>query len=138
MAGKRSLTARSLPLAVAEQDRATEDPAKHPQGVQSRWRYWRQPGELTEGRHWTESALSMTGDASASLRARALQAAAAPAFPQGGYQWLTTAHLPITSRDNSLATRLAARLVGMVPGRRRIGSVGAVQRSRSFRACETA
>jgi predicted ATPase/DNA-binding XRE family transcriptional regulator len=52
------------------------------------WRYWRQLGEFTEGRRWTESALRMTGDVPASLRARALQAAAALAFPQGDYQRL--------------------------------------------------
>jgi predicted ATPase/DNA-binding XRE family transcriptional regulator len=52
------------------------------------WRYWRQLGEFTEGRRWTESALRMTGDVPASLRARALGAAAALAFPQGDYQRL--------------------------------------------------
>jgi predicted ATPase len=52
------------------------------------WRYWRQLGEFTEGRRWTDAALSLTGDAPASLRARALQAAAALAFPQGDYQRL--------------------------------------------------
>ncbi len=52
------------------------------------WRYWRQLGEFTEGRRWTESALRMTGDVPASLQAKALQAAAALAFPQGDYQRL--------------------------------------------------
>ncbi|MGE5287176.1 MAG: ATP-binding protein [Micromonosporaceae bacterium] len=52
------------------------------------WRYWRQLGEFAEGRRWTESALRMTGEVSASLRARALGAAAALAFPQGDYQRL--------------------------------------------------
>jgi tetratricopeptide (TPR) repeat protein len=52
------------------------------------WRYWRQLGEFTEGRRWTESALRMTGDVPAPLRARALHAAAALAFPQGDYQRL--------------------------------------------------
>ena len=54
------------------------------------WRFWRQLGEFTEGRRWTDSALSMAGDAPASLRARALLAAAALAFPQGDYQRLAT------------------------------------------------
>jgi predicted ATPase/transcriptional regulator with XRE-family HTH domain len=49
------------------------------------WRYWRQLGEFTEGRRWTEQALGMTGEAPASLRAKALGAAAALAFPQGDY-----------------------------------------------------
>lgn len=52
------------------------------------WRYWRQLGEFTEGRRWTESALRLTGDVPAPLRARALHAAAALAFPQGDYQRL--------------------------------------------------
>jgi predicted ATPase len=52
------------------------------------WRYWRQLGEFTEGRRWTDAALCLAGDAPASLRARALQAAAALAFPQGDYQRL--------------------------------------------------
>lgn len=52
------------------------------------WRYWRQRGEFTEGRRWTDAALSLAGDAPASLRARALLAAAALAFPQGDYQRL--------------------------------------------------
>jgi predicted ATPase/transcriptional regulator with XRE-family HTH domain len=52
------------------------------------WRYWRQLGEFTEGRRWTESALRISGEAPASLRAKTLQAAAALAFPQGDYQRL--------------------------------------------------
>ncbi|MBO0785794.1 MAG: tetratricopeptide repeat protein, partial [Actinobacteria bacterium] len=52
------------------------------------WRYWRQLGEFTEGRRWTDSALSLAGDAPVPLRARALRAAAALAFPQGDYQRL--------------------------------------------------
>jgi len=52
------------------------------------WRYWRQLGEFTEGRRWTESALRMTGEVPASLRTRALRAAAALAFPQGDYERL--------------------------------------------------
>ena len=52
------------------------------------WRYWRQLGEFTEGRRWTDAALTLAGDAPASLRAQALRAAAALAFPQGDYQRL--------------------------------------------------
>ena len=52
------------------------------------WRYWRQLGEFTEGRRWTDAALTLAGDAPTSLRSRALQAAAALAFPQGDYQRL--------------------------------------------------
>jgi hypothetical protein len=49
------------------------------------WRYWRQLGEFTEGRRWTEQALGMAGGAPASLRAKALGAAAGLALPQGDY-----------------------------------------------------
>jgi tetratricopeptide (TPR) repeat protein len=52
------------------------------------WRYWRQMGEFTEGRRWTDSALGLAGEVPAPLRARALHAAAALAFPQGDYQRL--------------------------------------------------
>lgn len=54
------------------------------------WRYWRQLGEFTEGRRWTESALAMPGDVPASLRTRTLHAAAALAFPQGDYRRLAS------------------------------------------------
>lgn len=49
------------------------------------WRYWRQRGELVEGRRWSEAALRVLGEAPASLRAKALGAAAALAWPQGDY-----------------------------------------------------
>src|SRR5262249_29387348 len=51
---------------------------------------WRQLGEFTEGRRWTESALAIPGEAPPSLRAKALWAAAALAFPQGDYDRLAT------------------------------------------------
>ena len=46
------------------------------------WRYWRQLGEFTEGRRWSDAALGIPGQATPSLRAKALCAAAALAFPQ--------------------------------------------------------
>jgi predicted ATPase/transcriptional regulator with XRE-family HTH domain len=49
------------------------------------WRYWRQLGEFVEGRRWSEGALAMSGDAPASLRAKALGAASGLALPQGDY-----------------------------------------------------
>ena len=49
------------------------------------WRYWRHLGEFAEGRRWLDLALAMPGSASASLRAKALWAASALAFPQGDY-----------------------------------------------------
>jgi predicted ATPase/transcriptional regulator with XRE-family HTH domain len=49
------------------------------------WRYWRQLGEFAEGRRWSDSALAMPGPAKPSLRAKAVWAAAALAFPQGDH-----------------------------------------------------
>ena len=49
------------------------------------WRYWRQLGEYVEGRRWSEAAVGMAGEAPSSLRAKALGAAAALAWPQGDY-----------------------------------------------------
>ncbi|GHF18764.1 hypothetical protein GCM10017786_60650 [Amycolatopsis deserti] len=49
------------------------------------WRYWRQLGELAEGRRWSESALAVAGPSPPSLRAKALCAASALAFPQGDH-----------------------------------------------------
>ena len=46
------------------------------------WRYWRHLGEFVEGRRWSDAALALPGLAPASLRAKALWAAAALAFPQ--------------------------------------------------------
>lgn len=47
------------------------------------WRYWRHRGEFVEGRRWSDAALALPGSAPASLRAKALWAAGALAFPQG-------------------------------------------------------
>ena len=49
------------------------------------WRYWRQSGEFAEGRRWLDAALGMPGMAKPSLRAKAVWAAAALAFPQGDH-----------------------------------------------------
>ena len=50
------------------------------------WRYWRQLGELAEGRRWSDAALAMSGKTPVSLRAKALWATGALAFPQGDHQ----------------------------------------------------
>jgi predicted ATPase/DNA-binding XRE family transcriptional regulator len=49
------------------------------------WRYWRQSGEFAEGRRWADAALAMSGAAKPSLRAKAVWAASALAFPQGDH-----------------------------------------------------
>ena len=50
------------------------------------WRLWRHLGELAEGRRWADAALRVPGEAPVSLRARAVMAAAALAFPQGDHR----------------------------------------------------
>jgi len=50
------------------------------------WRYWRQLGDLAEGRRWSDAALAMSGKTPVSLRAKALWATGALAFPQGDHQ----------------------------------------------------
>jgi tetratricopeptide (TPR) repeat protein len=49
------------------------------------WRYWRQLGEYSEGRRWSDAALALPGEAPASLRAKALCASAALAFRQADH-----------------------------------------------------
>jgi predicted ATPase len=49
------------------------------------WRYWRQLGEFAEGRRWSDQALAVPGTSPPSLRAKALWAASALAYPQGDY-----------------------------------------------------
>jgi predicted ATPase/DNA-binding XRE family transcriptional regulator len=49
------------------------------------WRYWRQLGELVAGRRWSEAAIAMPGEAPASVRAKAVGAAAALALPLGDF-----------------------------------------------------
>lgn len=82
------------------------------------WRFWRQFGEFTEGRRWTDSALGMAGDAPTSLRARALRAAAALAFPQGDYQRLAALAaeaMDLAQRsDDPMDTRNALTTAGFV------------------------
>jgi predicted ATPase/DNA-binding XRE family transcriptional regulator len=46
------------------------------------WRYWRQLGEFAEGTRWLIAALALTGNATPSLRAKALRGAFGLAFPQ--------------------------------------------------------
>ncbi|TMF20003.1 MAG: helix-turn-helix domain-containing protein [Chloroflexi bacterium] len=50
------------------------------------WRYWRHFGEFAEGRRWLDMALAVPGQAPPSLRAKALWAASALAFPQGDHE----------------------------------------------------
>jgi predicted ATPase/DNA-binding XRE family transcriptional regulator len=49
------------------------------------WRYWRQLGEFTEGRRWTDAALAVAGNAAPSLRVNALWGAAALALQQADH-----------------------------------------------------
>ena len=62
------------------------------------WRYWRQLGEFAEGRRWSDAALAVSGSAPPSLRAKALAAAAALAFPQA---------------DHARLAELAAEAIGL-------------------------
>jgi predicted ATPase len=82
------------------------------------WRYWRQRGEFTEGRRWTDSALSLADDAPAPLRARALRGAAALAFPQGDYQRLAvlaSEAMELARRsEDSMDMRNALTIAGFV------------------------
>ena len=50
------------------------------------WRYWRQLGEFAEGRRWSDAALAMSGKTPVSLRAKALWATGALAFPQADHR----------------------------------------------------
>ncbi|HEY9288276.1 MAG TPA: hypothetical protein VIT43_09670 [Candidatus Dormibacteraeota bacterium] len=54
------------------------------------WRYWRHFGEFAEGRRWLDAALAMPGRSPASLRAKALWAAGALAFPQADHERMAT------------------------------------------------
>lgn len=57
-------------------------------GAVALWRYWRHLGEFAEGRRWVDAAVGLPGPAPPSLRARALWAAGALAFPQGDHERL--------------------------------------------------
>lgn len=50
------------------------------------WRYWRHLGDFAEGRRWLDAALALPGSPPPSLRAKALWAAGALAFPQGDHE----------------------------------------------------
>ena len=50
------------------------------------WRYWRHLGDFAEGRRWLDAALALPGSPPASLRAKALWAAGALAFPQADHE----------------------------------------------------
>jgi predicted ATPase/transcriptional regulator with XRE-family HTH domain len=53
------------------------------------WRHWRHLGDFAEGRWWLDTALALPGPAPVSLRAKALWAAEALAFPQGDHERMT-------------------------------------------------
>jgi tetratricopeptide (TPR) repeat protein len=99
------------------------------------WRYWRQLGEFVEGRRWSEAAVGMQGEASPSLRSKALGAAAALAYPQGDYDRmaeLASEQLDLARQSGDpMDVRDALTVEGMVAqGRGRYGE--AVER---FREC---
>jgi predicted ATPase/transcriptional regulator with XRE-family HTH domain len=82
------------------------------------WRYWRQLGEFAEGRRWSNAALAVAGDAAPSLRAKALCAAAALAFPQGDHVHmaeLATEAIELAHRsDDPMDLRNALTIRGLV------------------------
>ena len=82
------------------------------------WRYWRQLGEYVEGRRWSEAAVGMPGEAPPSLRAKALGAAAALAWPQGDYDRmadLAAEALDLARKsDDPMDVRDALTVEGMV------------------------
>jgi tetratricopeptide (TPR) repeat protein len=53
------------------------------------WRYWRQLGELEEGKRWSDEALAIAEPVAPALRAKALCAAAALSVPQADHQRMT-------------------------------------------------
>jgi predicted ATPase/DNA-binding XRE family transcriptional regulator len=82
------------------------------------WRYWRQLGEFAEGRRWSDAALAMSGRATASLRAKAVWAASALAFPQGDHvrmAALGAENLELASQsEDPMDLRNALTVKGMV------------------------
>ncbi|MDQ0381299.1 ATP-binding protein [Amycolatopsis thermophila] len=82
------------------------------------WRYWRQLGEFAEGRRWAEAALAVPGPSPPSLRAKALCAASALAFPQGDHgrmAELAAEALDLAHRsDDPLDLRNVLTIKGMV------------------------
>ena len=82
------------------------------------WRYWRHFGEFAEGRRWLHAALAMPGETPASLRAKALWAAGALAFPQADHDSMAVLaseayELALQSEDR-MDLRNALTSVGMV------------------------
>jgi predicted ATPase/DNA-binding XRE family transcriptional regulator len=82
------------------------------------WRYWRQLGDYTEGRRWSDAALAVRGDAPPSLRAKALCAAAALAWPQSDHARmaeLAAEAIPLAQQsDDPLDLRNALTIHGFV------------------------
>lgn len=82
------------------------------------WRYWRHLGEFAEGRRWSDAALALPGPAPAPLRAKALWAAAALAFPQGDdarMAELASEALPLAAQSSDpMDLRNALTMEGMV------------------------
>lgn len=82
------------------------------------WRYWRHLGEFVEGRRWSDAALALPGPAPASLRTKALWAAAALAFPQGDdgrMAALAAEALPLAAQSGDpMDLRNALTMEGMV------------------------
>jgi len=82
------------------------------------WRYWRRLGEYTEGRRWSDAALAVPGNAPPSLRAKALCAAAALAWPQADQAHmaeLAAEAIPLAQQsDDPLDLRNALTVRGFV------------------------
>ena len=82
------------------------------------WRFWRQFGEYTEGRRWSDAALTVPGNAPPSLRVKALCAAAALAWPQADHAHmakLAAEAIPLAQRsDDPLDLRNALTIRGFV------------------------
>jgi len=85
------------------------------------WRYWRQFGKVVEGRRWTDAALRVPGEAPVSLRAKALWAAGALAYPQsddGRLAELTREAIDIARRsEDPMDLRNALTMQGFVAQR---------------------
>ncbi len=99
------------------------------------WRYWRHTGQLTEGRRWCESAISLPGDCPVSLRAKAYWGTAALAFPQGDYKRmseLASSSLAFAMQSGEpMDLRNAHTMVGLVAlvEGRYAGGVGPLQKA---------
>jgi predicted ATPase/DNA-binding XRE family transcriptional regulator len=82
------------------------------------WRYWRHRGEFAEGGRWLDAALAMPGASPASLRAKALWAAGALAFPQGDHERMAVlaaeAYELARQSEDRMDLRNALTMKGMV------------------------